>query len=134
VAALVFASWMPMIFAMMRLTSAGVELPLALAAFGGEVPHQVFIGVAEDVVALGAVLGEVERRVLEDGDEIGEPVHHLLAGPELGGVVEIGKSRTAVGAGQRGDDLLVDLIADVGLPLSATMSFKLAPGGIVIGA
>ena len=62
----------------------GVELALALAALGGEVPHQVFVGVAEDVVALGAVLGEVERRVLEDGDQVGEPVHHLLAAAELG--------------------------------------------------
>jgi hypothetical protein len=37
-------------------TSAGrVELALALAALGGEVAHQVLVGVAEDVVALGAV-------------------------------------------------------------------------------
>ena len=38
----------------------GVELALALAALGGEVPHQVFVGVAENVVALGAVLREIE--------------------------------------------------------------------------
>ena len=94
-----------------------VELPLALATLGGEVPHQVFVGVAEDVVALGAVLREVERRVLEDGNEVGEPVHHLLAGAKLGGVVEVGEVGELVGAGQRGDDLLVDLIADVGLAL-----------------
>ena len=90
-----------------------VELALALAALGGEVPHQVFVGVAEDVVAVGAVLGEVERRVLEDGDEVGEPVHHLLAAAELGGVVEVRQVGQLVGIGQRGDDLLVDLVADV---------------------
>ena len=94
-----------------------VELALALAALGGEVPHQVFVGVAEDVVALGAVLREVERRVLEDGDEVGEPVHHLLAAAELGGVVEVRQVGELVGVGQRGDDLLVDLVADVGLAL-----------------
>ena len=94
-----------------------VELALALAALGGEVPHQVFVGVAQDVVALGAVLGEVERRVLEDGDEVGEPVHHLLAAAELGGVVEVRHVGQLVGIGQRGDDLLVDLVADVGLAL-----------------
>ncbi len=33
-----------------------VELALALAALGGEVPHEVLVGVAEDVVAVGAVL------------------------------------------------------------------------------
>ena len=60
-----------------------VELALALAAFGGEVPHQVFVGIAQDVVALGAVLGEIQGRILEDGDEVGEPVHHLLAAAEL---------------------------------------------------
>ena len=32
-----------------------VELALALAAFGGEVAHQVLVGVAEDVVAVGTV-------------------------------------------------------------------------------
>ena len=32
-----------------------VELALALARLGGEVAHQVFVGVAEQVVALGAV-------------------------------------------------------------------------------
>jgi hypothetical protein len=37
-----------------------VELALALATFGGEVAHQVFIGVAQDVVVLGAVVREVE--------------------------------------------------------------------------
>ena len=62
----------------------GVELALALAALGGEVPHEVFVGIAQDVVALGAVLGEVEGLVLEDGDEVGEPLHHLLAAAELG--------------------------------------------------
>jgi hypothetical protein len=35
-------------------------------------------------VALGAVLGKLERRVLEDGDEVGETVDHLLTGAELG--------------------------------------------------
>ena len=33
----------------------GVELPLALAGLGGEVAHQVFVSVAQKVVALGAV-------------------------------------------------------------------------------
>jgi hypothetical protein len=91
----------------------GVELALALATLGGEVPHQVFIGIAEDVVALGAVPGEVEGRVLEDGDQVGEPVHHLLAAAELGGVVEVREVGKLVSIGQWGNDLLVDLVADV---------------------
>ena len=55
-----------------------VELPLALAALGGEVPHQVLVGVAEDVVVLGAVLREVELGLLEDADQVGEPLDHRL--------------------------------------------------------
>ena len=94
-----------------------VELALALAALGGEVPHQVFVGVAQDVVAVSAVLREVERGVLEDGDEVGEPVHLLLAVAELGGVVEVRHVGQLVGSGQRPEDLLVDLVADVGLAL-----------------
>jgi hypothetical protein len=94
-----------------------VELPFALAAFGGEVPHEVFVGITQNVVALGAVLREIKRRVLKDGDEVGEPVHHLLAAAELGGVVEVREIGELVGVGQRGDDPLVDLVADVALPL-----------------
>ncbi len=97
-----------------------VELALALAALGGEVPHQVFVGIAEDVVVLGAVLGEIECGLFEDGDEVGEAVHHVLAFAELVRVVEVRE----VAAGEAGvlvderlDDLRVDLVADVRLAL-----------------
>ena len=39
-------------------------MPLALAALGGEVPHQVFVGISEQVVAVGAVAPEVEVRAV----------------------------------------------------------------------
>ena len=61
----------------------GEELALTLAALGGEVAHEVFVGVAEQVVAIGAVLGEVEGWVLEDGDQVGEAIHHFLAAAEF---------------------------------------------------
>ena len=79
--------------------------------------HQIFVGIAQDVVAVGAVPGKVEGGVLEDGNEVGEAVHHLLAAAEFGGVVEVGEVGQLVGIGQRGDDLLVDLVADVRLAL-----------------
>ena len=63
--------------------SGSVELAFALATLGGEVPHQVFVGVTKDVVAIGAVLTEIERLVLKDRDEVGEPIDHLLAAAEL---------------------------------------------------
>ena len=80
-------------------------------------PHQVFVGIAEDVVALRAVLREVERGILEYGNEIREPVYDLFAAAKFGGVGEVGEIRQLVGAGQRGDDLLVDLVADIRLAL-----------------
>jgi hypothetical protein len=98
-----------------------VELSLALATLGGEVAHQVFVGIAQNIVALGAVLGKVEAGVLKDCNQVGQPVHHLFARAELGGVVEIRHIRKLVGVGQRGDDLLVDLVADVALALEGDL-------------
>ena len=76
-------------------------------------PHQVFVGIPKDVIAIRPVFGEVERLVFENGDEIAEPVDHLLAGAKLGGIVEIRHIGEFVGAGQRSNDALVDLVADV---------------------
>ena len=91
----------------------GVELALGLAGLGGEVPHQVLVGVAEQVVALGAAAAEVE--VVEDRDQLGQPVLHLLALAELLLVVEVGQVDDLlqiVGLGELADDL-VDLVADL---------------------
>ena len=91
----------------------GVELALALARLGSEVSHQVLVGVAEEVVALRPIGAEVEP--FEDGDELGEPVLHLLSRPELRGVVEVGlvdDPLEVVGLGEIADDL-VDPVADL---------------------
>jgi hypothetical protein len=79
----------------------GVELPLALAALGGEVPHQVLVGVAEDVVVLGAVLREVELGLLEDADQVGQALDHRLPSPSLLGSLKSGKSLRASGRWRR---------------------------------
>ena len=58
--------------------------------------------------------------LLEDGDQVGEPIHHLLAAAELVRVVEVGEvaaGELGVGVDQRRDDLRVDLVADVALAL-----------------
>ena len=90
-----------------------VKLAFALATLSGEVTHQVLVSVAEDVVALGPVLREIKRLVLEDGDQVRQPVHHLSAGTQLGRVVEVRHVGQFIGVGQRADDLLVDLVADI---------------------
>jgi hypothetical protein len=76
----------------------GVELAFALAALGGEVPHKILVGIAEDVVVFGAVLREIERWVLEDGDKVAELLDLLRSVAEFVRVVEIGK----VAAGEAG--------------------------------
>src|SRR5256886_13590232 len=51
--------------------------------------------------------------VLEDGKEmVGKLLDHLLAAAELGGLVEVREIRELVGVCQRGDDLLVNLVAE----------------------
>ena len=45
-----------------------VELTFALAAFCGKMTHQVFVGIAQNVVTLCPVLAEVQRLVLKNGD------------------------------------------------------------------
>ena len=77
--------------------------------------HEVLVGVPHDVVVVGAVLREVELGLFEDGDEIGQLLDHLLAVAELGGVVEVGVVGKLVRLEEGLDDLLVDLVADVGL-------------------
>lgn len=75
--------------------------------------HQVLIGVAEQVVALGTAAAEVQ--VIEDGNQLGQPILHLLALAELLLVVEVGQVDDllkVIGFGELGDDL-VDPVADL---------------------
>jgi len=68
------------------------ELPLP-ERFKPSGRYQIFVSVTEDIVAVGAVLREVQRLALEDGHQIGQPVHHLLAGSQLRRIVEVRKVR-----------------------------------------
>ena len=106
------------------------ELALALARLRREVAHEVLIRIAQEIVALGAVLAEVEAGVLEDRHQVGEAIHHLFAAAQLVRVVEIGdvdRTLEVVGLGQPGDDL-VDLVADLLVPLERDHVGKAAAG------
>ena len=98
----------------------GIELTFALAALAGEVPHQIFVGIAQDVVVLGAVLRKIERRILKDGDEVAELFDLLRAVTEFVRVVEVREVATGeagVGVDQWLDNLGINLVADVDLAL-----------------
>ena len=106
-----------------------VELPLALARLGGEMPHQVLVGVAQQVVASGAVGAEVET--VEYGNQLRKPILHFLARTELALVVEIGLIDDAleiVGIGKFADDL-VDPVTDLLVALQGHHVGEAAPGG-----
>ena len=106
------------------------ELSLGLARLRREVAHEVFIRIAQEIVALGAVLAEVEAGVLEDRHQVGKAVHHLFAAAQLVRVVEVGdvdRTLEVVGLGQPGDDL-VDLVADLLVPLERDHVGKAAAG------
>src|ERR1039458_2933976 len=105
----------------------GVELSFTLAALSREVPHKIFIGIAQNVIAFGSVLGKIERLVFKDGDQIGEPLHHLLAGAKLVGVVEVRHVGQLVGIGERSDNLFIDLVAYVALALERNHILEACP-------
>ena len=67
-----------------------IELAFAFTALGGEVAHQVLVGVAKQVIAFGAVAAEIQAGVFEDGHQVGEALLHLLAATKFVSVVEIG--------------------------------------------
>jgi hypothetical protein len=68
----------------------GIELALALATLGREMSHKIFVGVAQEVVPIGAVLREIEGGVLKYGNKVGEAFHHFLATAEFVRVIKVG--------------------------------------------
>ena len=96
-----------------------VELSLALARLGREVPHEILIRVAQEVVAVGTVGAKIEP--FEDPDQLREALLHLLALAELALVEEVGLvdhalEQIVVGVGELADNL-VDPLADILGPL-----------------
>ena len=116
-------------WAITRLTSAGVELALAFATLGGEVAHQVLVGVAQDVVAIGAVLREVQFIDSKMPIRL-VSLSTFFALAQQRVVVEVGLDAQVVGFFERADDLLLIWSPMSLCPLRATMSAKLAPSGL----
>ena len=47
-----------------------VELPFALATFGGEMPHEILVRVTKQIVLFGPVLREIQLRLLENRNKV----------------------------------------------------------------
>ena len=67
-----------------------VELAFRLAGLRGEVLHQVFVGVADQVVVGRAVVREVEIFVLEHADEPAHGINEILSFAQLRFVRKVG--------------------------------------------
>ena len=80
-------------------------------------PHQVFIGITEQVIAISPVAGEVELWLFENADQVGQALNHFLPAAELRRVIEVRHVREVIGLRQGAEDLLVDLVANVGRAL-----------------
>jgi hypothetical protein len=91
-----------------------VKLALAFTGFGGEMAHEVFIGIAQQVVAIDAVILKIE--FVENSNEFCQPVLAVFTAAEFGFVVKVRrlsghKEVETVGRREIADDL-IDFIAD----------------------
>ena len=112
----------------------GVELTLALATLGGEVLHQILVGIAQQVIIGGTVEREVQFVALKFADEFGECLHLGLSRPEFGVVVEVGQGETADEGGiclAYRLQLLVDFLSDMRILLQCHEVLEVAAVGNV---
>ena len=114
--------------------SGGVELPLALAALGSEVLHQILVGIAQQVIIGCAVEREVQFVALKLTNEFGECLHLCLARSEFVVVVEVGQGKATdeggIGLAYR-LQLLVDFLSDMGILLQCHEVLEIAAVGHV---
>ena len=111
-----------------------VELALALATFGGEVAHEEFVGVAEDAVAIGAVAGKIKVGFSKMAMRLVRRSTISLPSPSLEASLKSGRPESLLAA-TRGAMIFFLIWSPMsGLPLRATMSRKVAPAGMVMGA
>ncbi len=96
-----------------------IELSLALARLSGEVTHEIFISVTQDIIAFRTVLAKVEGWIGKNSDEIGEAILHLLTLAKLIGIVEVRHINHALEIVSLGKlrNNLVDLVADLFIAL-----------------
>jgi hypothetical protein len=69
-----------------------------------------------------------QTTILKNRDEVSEPLYHLLATAKLSRLIEVRHVGQLVGIGQRADDFLVDLIADVRLAFEGDHVFEAGAG------
>jgi len=93
-------------------------------------PHEIFVGIARNIILFRPMLREVEGRVFKDADQVaeafdsGSPFAWFVRVIEIR---EVAASQSAVGINQRLNDLRVDLVADVILAFQGDHIFETGP-------
>ena len=92
-----------------------VELAFAFTRVLGKVPHQVFVSIAQQVVAVSSVGSKIKFWFVEDFDELGKTIHHGFAFAKFVVVVEVGdiNDSTQVVGGSKFANDDIHLFADV---------------------
>lgn len=103
-----------------------IELALALTGFLRELHHEVFVGVADNVVTAGAVSTEINIRILEDANQTGHFIDQFFSGTQFLRIIEadIGQGSLEMVVFQ---ELLQDLInplANVRFPFCCDQRVK----------
>lgn len=103
-----------------------VELSLALAGLLRKLHHKILVSIADDVIAAGAVVFEVNRRILEYGNQAGYLIDQFLAGAKFVWIVEadIGKGTLESVVFKELLDNLVHPFADITLSLGSNQILK----------
>ena len=78
-------------------------------------PHEVLIGIAENVIPFGTVLTEIQCGIFKNSDQIGQTFHHVLAAAKFVRVGKVRHFRKLVCLCDWADDLFIDVVADSGL-------------------
>ena len=105
-------------------------MAFAFATFRSKMPHQVLVGIAQNIVVIGAILGKIQLRFLENAHQVGESVHHRLAFTEFVRIVKIGEvaaGQAGIVVDQRLNDLSVDLVTDIALALKLDHVLEAGP-------
>lgn len=64
--------------------------PSYIIAFSSKVFHQIFKGIAQNIIATGTVFTKIEDRFYKNGYQLGQAVNHFLTLPEFFIIVEVG--------------------------------------------
>ena len=106
-----------------------VELSLALARLLRKLHHEILIGIANDVIAAGTIVFEVNCRILEYGNQARHLIDQFLAGAKFIGIVEadIRKGTLESVVLKELLDNLIHPFADIALSLGGNQILKGSP-------